>query len=115
MNKYRVLFHLDQGMSSKYKLVLANIENLFADLGEEIEVELVTNAEGIGLLYKKPNIFSEIITGLAAKGVRFTACANSLRQQNLTSDFLLDFTEIVPSGVGEIVRRQAEGWVYIKP
>ena len=115
MTKYRVLFHIDESVQSKWAMVLRNIENLLEDIGENLEVKLVANAEGIALLYKMPNPFHEKIAQLAEKGVRFAVCANSLRQQNLTEDFLLDLAEIVPSGVGEIVRRQSEGWAYIKP
>ena len=89
--------------------------NVFNQNVEALEVKLVANAEGIALLYKMPNPFHEKIAQLAEKGAHFAVCANSLRQQNLTEDFLLDLTEIVPSGVGEIVRRQSEGWAYIKP
>jgi len=115
MKEYRVLFHVDESSNSKWTLVLKNIENLFDDIGENIEVELVANAEGIGLLYKLPNHFIDKIAKLAGRGVRFFVCANSLQQQKLTRDFLLDSAELVPSGVGEIVRKQSEGWAYVKP
>lgn len=112
---YRVLFHLNESSTGKWIMALRNIENLIVDLGESLEVELVAHGEGIALLYKMPNHFSDRIAQLAAKGVRFAACANTLRQQNLTKEFLLDIAELVPSGVGELVRKQAEGWTYIKP
>ena len=115
MKEYRVLFHVDESANSKWALVLKNIENLLDDISENLEVELVANAEGIALLYKLPNHFNDKIAQLATRKVRFCVCANSLRQQNLTKDFFLDLAEVVPSGVGEIVRKQSEGWAYVKP
>jgi intracellular sulfur oxidation DsrE/DsrF family protein len=116
MEKYRVVVHIDESARSRGNLALKNIENLFADLGEEnVEVELVANGEGITALLKTPNLHGEQIANLAAKGVRFVACANSLRQMGLTQNALLDLVEVVPAGVGELVRKQAQGWVYIRP
>lgn len=113
--KYKVLFHLDEGAMSKWKLVLANIENLLADLGEEAEVELLTNAEGVGIVYKQPNPFTGKIENLASQGVIFAVCGNTVKQFKLPQEFLLECAKVVTSGVGEIVRKQAEGWIYIRP
>ena len=49
------------------------------------------------------------------KQVRFCACANSLRSLGLRKEELLDFVEVVSAGVGEIVKKQAVGWAYIRP
>lgn len=114
MKKYRVIFHIDE--PNKGYLVLMNIENLIADLGESnVEVELLANAEGIAVLFESPNIHSEQVERLAAMGVRFATCANTLRQKGLTKEVLFDHVQIVPSGVGELVKKQTLGWAYIRP
>ena len=116
MAKYRVLFHLDEGAKGRVDLVLHNIENLITDLGQEnVEVELVSNSEGVTALLKTPDLHGAMVERLAAKGVRFTACENSLRQFHLAKDALLEHVEAVPSGVGELARKEAEGWSYIRP
>jgi intracellular sulfur oxidation DsrE/DsrF family protein len=116
MDKYRAVFHVDEGNEARVGMALKNIENLIADLGEEnVQVELVTNGRGVTALVKTPSPHQEQIERLAAKGVRFAACANSLRQAGLTPDTLLGVVEVVPSGVGELVKKQAQGWAYIRP
>lgn len=116
MKKYKVIFHLDEGAKGRADLALNNIENLIADLGEEnVDVELVSNSEGVTAFLKAPDLHGAQVERLAAKGVRFTACANSLRQLGLTKEALLERVEIVPAGVGELARKQAEGWAYIRP
>lgn len=116
MRKYKVVFHLDEGAKGRANLVLNNIENLIADLGQDnVEAELVSNSEGVTAFLRVPNLIGPKVEQLAAKGVRFTACANSLRQLGLTKDDLLEQVEIVPAGVGELARRQLEGWAYIRP
>ena len=110
---YRVLFHLDE--IEKAPLVFGNIRNVLADLGEgEVEAELVANFEGAKALLKTgPN--ADRVKTLAGKGVRFAVCANTLRGMDLGEDDFPEPVEIVSSGMGELVRRQAEGWAYIKP
>ncbi len=116
MKKYKVLFHLDEAAKTRAELVLNNIDNLIADLGQEnVDVELVANSEGVTALLRVPSRLASRVEKLALDGVRITACANSLRQLGLTKDSLLERVEIVPAGVAELVRKQADGWVYIRP
>jgi intracellular sulfur oxidation DsrE/DsrF family protein len=113
---YRVVFHLDEGNRSRVKMALANVENLIADLGQDkVEVALVANGEGVIALLEIPGLYKQEIEKLAAKGVRFFACAHSLSVMGLGEDALLDLVEVVPAGVSELTRRQAEGWAYIRP
>ncbi|MEQ1880772.1 MAG: DsrE family protein [Burkholderiales bacterium] len=60
--------------------------------------------------------FAEWVDGLAARGVEFRICQNSMNAFKLTAKDLIDNLQIVPSGVAEIARLQArEGYVYIRP
>ncbi|MFA5972452.1 MAG: DsrE family protein [Lentimicrobiaceae bacterium] len=116
MEKYKVVFHLDESVKARADLVLGNITNLIADLGEDnVTIELVANSEGVIAFLKEPSWHLSKIEGLMAKGVRFVVCANSLRQAGLTSDSLMAQVEVVPAGVSEIVKKQSEGWAYIRP
>ena len=49
------------------------------------------------------------------KNVSIAVCANSLHQLNLDMKLLYDFCIVVPSGVGELVKKQFNGYAYIKP
>jgi intracellular sulfur oxidation DsrE/DsrF family protein len=116
MDKYRVVFHLDEPSKSRADQVFGNIENLLADLGESnVEVELVANSGGVKALVKGPASRAEQVQRLAAKGVLFAACAHSLGRLEITRDALMEPVEVVSSGVGELVKKQAEGWAYIRP
>ena len=85
---FRVIFHIDE--KAKIELGLRNITNLLIDLGEEnLEVELVANSEAIVMLVKANNENAAKIADLAAKGVKFAACANSMNAFNLSKEDLL--------------------------
>lgn len=116
MKKYKVVFHLDEVARDRVNLVLNNIENLMADLGEDhVEIELVANSKGVAAFLKDPDIFVAKIEQLSGRGVQFAACANSLQSLGILSEDLLEFVEVVPAGVGELVKKQALGWAYIRP
>lgn len=111
--KYKVVFHTDY--QARIDLGLENVENLLADLGESVEIELVANFEAITLLSKAANKYEAKISELAAKGVIFAACANAMRAHNLSKDDMLEVAIVVPSAVGELIKKQDQGWAYIRP
>ncbi|MDR3541242.1 MAG: DsrE family protein [Desulfosporosinus sp.] len=111
---YQVVVHIDE--RHKGTLGLNNIENLIADLGKDkVNVELVANYEGIEILLKSPETYLEQIERLEKMGVKFAACSNTMRQRGITKEELVEFAQIVPSGVGELVKKQSQGWAYIRP
>lgn len=60
--------------------------------------------------------YSEWVDQLAAKGVEFRICKNSMTALKLTRSDLIEGLQFVPSGMAEIARLQArEGYVYIHP
>ncbi len=113
---YRVVFELTDSARCRVEGELASIRHLMAELGPQgMEVELVAHSDGVvALLHKlKPDV--RPIEDLAAQGVRFAACQHSLASRGLTAADLVPFAQVVPSGIGEVVRRQAEGWLYVHP
>ncbi len=113
---YRVVFEIDEAAACKIEGTLGNIRNLQAEMAAEgVEIELVAHSDGIQALYRAPNRQAGPIEELAAAGVQFAACHNTMSRRGLTAEDLLEVARVVPSGVGELVRRQAEGWAYVHP
>ena len=118
--EYRVIFHIDK--RSKWKLLLGNVENLLqaADSHEDcqsITVEVLANSEAV-LEYapaRGAGSYSAQMAGLHQRGVTFAACRNAMKGNGLTETDLEDFVVAVPAGVMELVKRQAQGYGYIKP
>ena len=110
---YQVIFHLDESDEYRFNLILNNLTNLLAEI-KELEIELVANAQGIKLLLKD-NIHQERLVQLQDRGVMLVACNKTLQSLQLKPEDLLEGVKVVPSGVGELVRKQSEGWIYIRP
>lgn len=114
---YGVIFHIDGGDQGTIKKTLNNVENLLHDprfKGRTLHVELIANSKGFEV-YAKGNGFEKKLLALKADGVELAQCANTLRELHIDRHDLYSFVQIVPSGMGEIAIREAEGWAYIHP
>lgn len=115
----KVVYHVNTGIETS-AAVLANITNhLNAD--PKVKIVVVTHGPGIDFLLtdakdSKGREFSGPVSALAARGVEFKVCNNTLTTRNIDPGKLLMETKVVPSGVAEVARLQAkEGYVYLKP
>jgi len=113
MVDYRVVFHIDEDDESRVLLLLSNVRNLMEDL-ESVRIEVVAYSMGVNAL-RRDSEYSEDIAELIGQGVMFCACSNTLRASYIDVSDLLEGVQVVSSGVGQIVRRQTEGWAYIRP
>lgn len=116
MKQYQVIFHLDEEAQEKVQFVLNNIINLLNDLGDEtVEVALLANGPTVKAFQTDEERFSKSVLELLEREVRIVLCNNALNLFDLEPTSMLAEATIVPSGVGELVRKQAEGWAYIRP
>lgn len=97
------------------ELVLANAANVLKYFGpDKVQLEIVAFGPGLRLLLKN-NVHAKMIQSLHAEGVEFAACHNTMMKLHLTKADLNPVAHVVPGGVIEIMRRESEGWNYIRP
>ena len=114
MPQYRVIFQVAEPSPALHEAALRNIRNTVVDLGPDAEVALVAHGAGIGLVTDETD-FQDQVEDLVKQGVQVLACRNTITRQQISEDRLLPRVEIVSSGIGEIVRRQQQGWAYVRP
>lgn len=83
---------------------------------DQVEIEVVGHNAGLGMLLAKNHATADRVAKLAAlgPGVRFAACRNSMRHQQVTEAELTAGVQTVPSGTAEVVLKQEAGWSYVK-
>ena len=115
----KVVYHV-MDTDAQGMLAMGNIRNhLRAD--PSVKITLVALFKGINLLLegtadKNGNPYALAIEELAGKGVQFDICKNSMDFFKVNPGQVLPQVKIIPSGVAEIARLQAqEHYVYIKP
>ncbi|WP_300382138.1 DsrE family protein [Clostridium sp.] len=116
MIKTKAIFHIDN--LSNWSLLLKNVSNLLNVIDiTNSEVEVLANSEAVKTYNPINYSDKEVIfmKDLNNKGVKFVACNNSLNSLNLKKEDLIEFIDIVPVGVLELIIKQQEGYSYIKP
>jgi uncharacterized protein len=99
----------------KWNLALSNAKNVQDELGAaNVEIEIVAFGPGIQMLKLDSAVNSRI--GEASKaGVKVLACENSMRNLKVSKDDIAPTVGYVPAGVVHLMRRQTEGWAYLRP
>lgn len=112
---HHVVFQISNGSAQEQELVLANAANVLKYYGpDKLQLEIVAFGPGLRLLLKH-NVHAKMIQSLHAEGVEFAACHNTMLKLHLTKADLNPVSHVVPGGVIEIMRRESEGWNYIRP
>lgn len=111
----KLVLQVSDNDPAKWNLALSNAKNVQDDLGAaNVDIEIVAYGPGISMLMLESASATRVSEALRA-GVHIAACENTMRHQKLAKDDMLPAISYVPAGVTEIMRRQAEGWAYIRP
>jgi intracellular sulfur oxidation DsrE/DsrF family protein len=111
----RLVVQVSDGEAQRWNMALNNIRNLQSELGAaNVEVELVAYGPGINML-KADATTANRISDAIRSGVKIVACENSLKAMKVGKEDMHEQIGYVPAGVVEIMRRQQEGWAYIRP
>ncbi|MNT33066.1 DsrE/DsrF-like family protein [compost metagenome] len=117
--RVKVVYQLSEGIDQAVR-AMGNLRNhLNGAPGTKIVV--VAFGYGIDFLVEgakdaRGNTFDGPVGALASAGVEFRVCRNTLTARKIPESSLLMEAKVVPAGVVEIARLQAEeGYAYIKP
>ena len=113
---YNAIFQLDNNDPKIIAKAISNINNALNDerLKNRLNIELIGFAGGTDA-FLKGSQYENDLKALAERGVIVAQCNNTLRIRNISRDSIYNFIAIVPSGTGELIIRQAQGWSVIKP
>lgn len=111
----KVILHVNE--KDRWDMAIGNIHNLLK-LDPELVIEMLVHGEAIVNLEKKTSkslgIYDDL-EELSRKGVKFAACNNTMKKMNLDKNEMCDFVTVVPAGVMELIKKQNEGYSYVKP
>lgn len=116
LKHYRAVYMLNSGDDKKITATLRNMKNALEDprLAGKLELELVVFGDGVAVFNLKNN-YEATLKFLQSKGVILAQCENTLKERQISKSELFDFISFVPSGNGELIIRQQEGWAIIHP
>ena len=111
----KALVHINFDDRQRQAHGLTNIEHILDELADTTRIEVITHGPGISLVVQDEASHPEQISRLMSRGVRFTACENTLEGRTIPQDRLLPGVGVVRSGAAEVLRRQQEGYAYFRP
>lgn len=122
---YQIIFQINDNDKGRMNLVLNNVANVikhFNEVGQEVEIEVVTYSGGLHMLREDTSPVKARIKSFASSydNVTFAACGNTIkgmtRKEGKKPPIMqLKNIKVVPSGVIEILELQDKGWHYIRP
>jgi uncharacterized protein len=111
----RVVIQVSDADPARWNLALNNAKNLQSDLGAaNVDIEIVAYGPGLSML-KVGSAVAPRIDEVVLSGMKVAACENTMANQNVKRSEILPGVAFVPAGVVEIMRKQQEGWSYLRP
>ena len=111
----RVVIQVSDADPGKWNLALNNAKNIQTDLGAaNVDIEMVAYGPGIGMLKMDSPVAGRVDEASSA-GVKILACENTMKGQKLARTDMLNGIGYVEAGVVELMKKQQQGWAYIRP
>ena len=115
----KVVYHLSEGIPQASRAI-GNIRN---HLNADPTAKIVVVSHGLGIDFLISGATNQLdqpfaggVADLVNKGVEFRVCNNTLKARKISADKLLMEAKVVPSGVAEVAKLQAnDKFVYLRP
>jgi intracellular sulfur oxidation DsrE/DsrF family protein len=121
--KHRLILQVNTNDPAAMNLALNNAMNVtqnYKELGENVEIEIVTFGPGLHMLRDDTSPVKTRIEAMALSTpeVSFKACGNT--QENMhkaeNKDIpIIPQAQVVKSGVVRVMELEEQGWTYVKP
>jgi hypothetical protein len=113
--KQRVVIQVSDNDPAKWNLALNNARNVQQDLGKDnVQIEIVAYGPGLGMLRAESKVADRLAGALDAN-VGIIACENTMTNTKVNRSDMYAGIAYVKAGVTHIMKRQQEGWAYIRP
>ena len=112
---YKVVLQVSDNDPAKWNLALNNARNIQQDLGKgNVDVEIVVYGPGLNMLKAESKVADRLAQALDNK-VGLLACENTMRNTKVSRDDMYGGISYVDAGVVHIMKREREGWAYVRP
>ncbi|GAO35725.1 hypothetical protein SCT_1116 [Sulfuricella sp. T08] len=112
---HKVVFQVSDNEPQKWYLTLSNAKNVQQELGMmNVQIEIVVYGPGLDMVLLETEM-AEKIDEAVSRGVKIVACENTMIGRKLTHADMYPSIGYVKAGVVELMKRQREGWAYIRP
>ncbi len=113
--RYKVVLQVSDADPAKWNLALNNARNIQHDLGKDnVQIEIVAYGPGLPMLKADSKVHDRLAQALDSS-IGLMACENTMRNTQVSKGEMYPGIAYVDAGVVHIMKRQREGWAYIRP
>jgi intracellular sulfur oxidation DsrE/DsrF family protein len=113
--KQKVIFQVSDADPAKWNLALNNARNVQQDLGKDnVQIEIVAYGPGLGMLKAESKVADRLAQALDGN-IGLLACENTMTNTKVGRSEMYGGIAYVKAGVTHLMKRQQEGWAYIRP
>lgn len=113
--RQHVVIQVSDNDPAKWNLALNNARNVQTDLGKDkVDVEIVAYGPGLAMLKSDSKVAPRLAQALDSS-IGLMACENTMRNTKTTRADMYSGISYVDAGVVHLMKRQREGWAYIRP
>lgn len=115
---HKVVYQCNKADAEYLNHIMFSVGEMVRKYGDDIWIVVTAFGPGLHILGKKPgrDIPTEVlerVESLAAYGVHFHACGNTMKSLGWTEADLKDFAQVVPIGVDDLMQLQENGFAYV--
>lgn len=119
---WNLMLHVSTEDPYRLNILLDEAEALlraYSKTEQKLQLEILTNGKGLSLVSDNGKTYSQRLQDLNKKfgNLAVLACGQALKRYEQTTGHRLKLrpnTQVVPSAVGQVIKRQKEGWTYIR-
>lgn len=113
--KHHLVLQVSDNDPGKWNLALNNAENVQEAFGKDnVEVEIVAYGPGLHMLKADSKVAPRLNAALD-HNVGLIACGNTMKKMKVGKADLAGGIQVVDGGLVHIMKRQKEGWNYVRP
>jgi len=114
---HKIVYQCNKADAAYLSHILFSVGELIRKYGDDVEIVVACFGPGIHLLAQSPGRpipveLQQRASSLAAYGVVFHACKNTMDSLNWSDKNLVDYAKVVPIGVEDIMLLQEQGFSY---
>ncbi len=113
VSKHRVVWDLSSADTTVQGSVFRQINNVRTEI-PDLDIEVVFHGQAVFAVMKDSTQFASRIKIAKEKGVTLAVCNNSLRRLKIDPSQVSPLATVVPSAVAELIKKQTDGWSYLK-
>jgi hypothetical protein len=113
--RQRLVVQVSDDSPKTWNQALNNAANVQKELGREnVDIRIVVYGNGIGML-KLDSVVGGRVKQAVDGGIAVVACENTMKGRKIARADMLPYNGYVKAGIVEIMQRQQDGYVYVRP